>query len=1003
MGCPGREAGAFLSGGWCVNTKDFLTRVTARLDEILICVLRPDASGKNPRGFFWNRGSFAKVDDAAAAALRWDADPNNTVYFTVGAFANHAYINDKGKTAYSRKQDQATWFKALALDLDIGPDKPYATQKEGWAALRAAIDTIGLPQPMVVSSGYGIHCYWPMTEPIEKAHWVKASTALRVALDQQGVAIDTSKIHDPSMVLRPVGTMNKKQAAHKPVECKLDCPDYDPVALLSVLKPWFSQLPKTSSPDRKATRSSIASSVLNSNDVQLDVVAQHCRQVRALVESGGVYDAAGRDVQEPLWRASLGLAKHAVDVPQAVIMIAGKHPDFDLDKNMAKLAGWHGTGPTTCVKFEQLCSEGCQGCPHRSKVTSPAQLTASTTSTLTVEDGSEIEIELPKNYVEKDGKIWKEVKTEIEEVDANGNKVAKEVVEWELVSPYPMHITGVFKDPESTKSTFRLAIKYPMTGWQEEDHDIGVLASIGKDFSTFMLHRQVFSVKAMGQQEKLRGYLMDYLTMVQSAAPTGVDYVAFGWQPDGSFLCGERVLGSATGHTDRRLRGPASHFADLIGPHGDREKWIDAMRMLNEPGSQTIRAAILIATSGILGPVAGNASMVLSVYSTETTTGKSLALIAANSLIGTPKQLFMNKNDSVNALFKIRGVLNNLPCTIDELTSADDNDVVDLAYDLSQGREKRTMTRDRDLRKPVVWDGPTLITTNISLHQKFETAQANNDPLKARTMELHHHDRTFIQTDEKGSSNGYRFFDIVAENNGWAFPELVEAVLAMGGPKEVWAKGEAAFNRKFNFLFEPQERYYRTAIIAGWVISKIGERLGLFPFDVDGTAQHLINHVVDFRKKSVENKLDVFDIVGQFLQEHNDRLIEVTEVYGSGKEQVRQPAPERAVARLKVVYDSNTPVMPGSLIAINITLLKQWLARSRDAVDRLVRELEDNGALIAARERVTMFKGCSNRNPGQAHCLIINANHPRFAAALTSNSFRAQSPVALAVLQGGQS
>lgn len=986
-----------------MNTKDFLTRVTAQRDETLICVLRPDSSGKNPRGFFWNRGSFSNAQDAADAAVRWDSDPSNTIYFTVGSFAGHSYTNDKGKTAYSRKQEQATWFKALALDLDIGPDKPYATQKEGWAAMRTAIETLGLPQPMVVSSGYGIHCYWPMTEPIPKAHWVKASMALRVALEQQGVLIDTSKIHDPSMVLRPVGTMNKKQATHKPVVCKLDCPDYEPVALLTLLKPWLNQVPKTLPPDRKAARSSISAAVLNSNDVLLDVVAQHCNQVRALVESGGVVDAAGRNVEEPLWRASLGLARHAVDVPQAVIMIAGKHPDFDLDKNMAKLSAWAGTGPTTCAKFEQLCSDGCKGCPHKGKITSPAQLTSSTSSTLTVEDGSEVEIELPKGYVERDGKLWKEIKTEIEEVDANGNKVAKEVVEWELVSPYPMHITGIYKDHQTTKSTFRLAIKYPMTGWQEEDHDIGVIATIGKEFSTFMLHRQVYSVKAIGQQEKLRGYLMDYLTMVQKAAPTGLDYVAFGWQPDGSFLCGERVLGSPTGHTDRRLRGPASSYADVIKPHGSRDLWVQAMDMLNEPGTQTIRSALLVACAGILGPAAGNASMVLSIYSTETTTGKSLALIAANSLIGAPKKLFLNKNDTANALFKVRGVLNNLPCTIDELTSADENDVVNLAYDLSQGREKLAMTRDREIRTPVLWDGPTLITTNISLHQKFELVQANNDPLKARTMELHHHDRTFIQTDASGSSNGYRFFDLLAENNGWAFPELVEAVLAMGGPREVWTKGEAAFMRKFGFMFEPQERYYRTSIIAGWVMGKLGQRLGLFTFDIDATTQHLIDHVETFRQGTLDNRQDVFDIIGQFLQEHNDQMIEVTEVYGSGKEQVRQPAPDRAVVRVKIVYDSNTPVMPGSVIAINHTTLKKWLQRTKDSVERLTRELDQATALIAARERVTMFKGCANRNPGQAHCVIINANHPRFAAALTSTTARPQSPVALAVLQGGQS
>lgn len=985
-----------------MDTKNFLTRVHAQQDEIIICTHKPDPSGQNPRGFFWNRGSFASIDDAVAAISKWDQEPETTVYFGVGSFAGHDYVDVNGKKKWKRTQDKATWFKSLALDLDIGSDKPYATKKEGWAALRLALTAINFPDPMVISSGNGLHCYWPLTTEISADHWTKASTALRIALEENGVVIDTTKIHDSSMVLRPVGSHHKKQQPWKPVECKLDSPDFDPIQLFTTLKPWFGRVTKQR-PTQKATRSSIASAVLNTKDVIVSVVGQHCNQIRALLSSGGVTDAAGNLVKEPMWRCSMGMANYTPNPEEAIIMLAGKHPDFDLNDSLNKMAGWKGTGPTTCEKFEQLCMDGCKGCPHKGKITSPAQLSSSPVSKVVDDEGTVVEIELPKPYVEKDNKIFKEVSIETEVIDSNGNSVTVTTTDWELISPYPMHITGIYKDTTSGKTTFRLAVKYPMVGWQEEDHEIGVVATIGKEFSTFLLNRQVYGLKGVGQQEKLRGYLMDYLTMVQQQTPTGLDFVSFGWQDDGSFLCGEKIINSPTGATDRRLRDAAAHYSGIIKPAGERQAWIDAMNMLNQPGTQTLRSAIVLALSGLLGKVSGNATLVVSIYSTETTTGKTLALMAANSLIGQPKELFMTKLDTSNALFKLRGVLNNLPCTIDELTTASDEDVADLAYNLSQGREKIAMNKNREIREPVKWDGPTLITTNISLHQKFDNVQTSNDPLRARVIELHHHDRTFIQTDADGYSNGYRFFDLIAKNNGWAYPELVEAVVDLGGPEMVYQKGVEAFQRKFNFLFDPQERFYRSGIINGWVIAKIGQKLGLLPFDVDGTTQYLIDCVKKTRKDTAANKQDVFDIIGQFLQEHNDQLIEVTEVYGSGKEQVRIPAPERAVARVKVVYDNNTPVMPGSILAVNHTALKKWLAKTKDGIDRVVEELQNNGALISARERVTIFKGCMNRNPGQAHCVIININHPRFVDALTSTSARLQSPVALAVLQGGQS
>ena len=984
-----------------MDTKTFLTRVTPLIDELVISTHKPDPTGANPRGIFWNRGSFTDIDDAVYYIQRWDAEPTTTVYFTIGNMAGHEYM-DGNKKKWQRKQEHATLFKTLALDLDIGPGKPYATQGEGWTAMLAALKTIGMPGPMVISSGNGIHLYWPLTESISRDHWVKASTALRMALEEQNVVIDTSKIHDPSMVLRPVGTHHKKQTPWKPVECKRDCPDYDPVALFGILKPWFNQVPKSSATPRKAGKaaSSILSAVLNSNDVILDAVASRCAQVGALVGSGGVSDAAGRPVEEPLWRASLGLAKHCTDPQEAIIKMAGKHPDFDLDANMAKLDGWKGTGPTTCAKFEQLCAKGCEGCPHRGQITSPAQLSVVTETAVETPGGEEVVFTLPKSYVVRDGKVHREVEAEVESVDANGNKVAQSVVELELVSAYEMHITGVYHDDDSGKSAFKLLVKYPMEGWKEKSHDMAVIATAGKEFNTFLLDRQVY-VKNIGQQEKLRGYLMDYLTMVQQQAPSGQDYTSFGWNKDGSFMCGPTIIGSPSGVVDTRLRGAAAQYGAFIRTEGDRNEWLRGMAMLDRPGTETIRAAVLLGTVGLLGPASGNAQLTVSIYSPETTTGKTLSLIAVNSMIGSPKALLLIRKDTANSLYKLRGVYNHLPACLDEATSADDKEFADMLYELSQGRERIRMKQDGTLREPATWEGPTILTTNISAHQKVEGAQAGSDPLKIRCLELHQHDRTFVTPREgQTTADASEFFDLMMQNNGWAFPELVAAVQAMGGPRVIWDKAQPAFEATFNFAFEPQERFYRTGVISAWAIGMLGKKLGLFPFDIKDTIQYLLTTVQSYRQWEIANKVDVFDTIGQFLAEHNDQIVEAKEKYGTTVEQVTMPAPERAVARVKIVYDDKTPIMPGSMIAINAEKLRMWLRQKRDGMDRIERALEDENALLRRRERITMFKGCPKHAPGQAQCILINLAHPRFADTLLGSSSRPQSKVTLAVLQG---
>lgn len=984
-----------------MDTKNFLTRIFAQRDELVIMAHKPDHTGGNPKGFGWNRGSFSGIDEAVANIALWDAEPETTIYFSVGSFANNKVVRPDGREKIERKQIQATWFKALALDLDIGSKTPYATKAEGMKAMMPALAAIGMPNPMVISSGNGVHLYWPLTEAINRDEWEKASIAFRVALEEQGVVIDTSKIHDPSMVLRPVGTHHKKQQPWKDVKCVADCPDYDAASLFTILTPWFDKgvATKKAKASKKGGRSAILEAVLNSNSVNIDAVAERCNQVRALIESGGVLDAAGRDVDEPIWRASLGLVRYATDVKEAVIKIAGKHKDFDLDDNMTKLDKWKGTGPTTCAKFEQFCAKGCEGCPSRGNITSPAQLSVVTEVDIVTEEGEEFTFTLPKGYVIQNGQIMREVKTEITTSDANGNEVAQEVVEFDHVCQYEMHITGVYHDRESRKSAFKMLVKYPMTGWKETEHEMSVLATIGKDFSSFLLNEQIY-VKNAGQQEKVRSYLMDYLSMVQQQAPTGLDFINFGWQKDGSFMCGQTVLGAGVEATDTRLRGPAARFAALIGPHGERSEWVRAMEMLNLPGADNIRASVLMGTVGILGNVAGNSTAIVSIYSHVSTTGKSLSLIAANSLVGTPKELFLSEQDTFNALYKLRGTLNNLPCCIDELTAADDVEVRDMGYTLSQGREKISLTKEREIREPATWFSPTFVSTNISLYQKFENAQANNEPLKIRCLELQQHDRTFVDTREDGKSNGHDFFALVEKNNGWAFPELVQVVIDKGGPEVIWKWSDESFTKTFGFVFEPQERFYRTLLIASWGMGRIGQALGLFPFDVKATIEFLIEHVKKTRQSAIDNKIDVFDTIGQYLMEHNDRLVHCTEVYGSGKEQVTQPAPDKAVARIKVVYDAKNPVLPGSVAAINLALFRSWVGRNQDSVDRITQELETSGALIAKRERITMFKGCKDRSPGQTHCLMVNLNHPRFVATLTGTSSREQSPVLLAVLNG---
>jgi hypothetical protein len=121
---------------------------------------------------------------------------------------------------------------------------------------------------------------------------------------------------------------------------------------------------------------------------------------------------------------------------------------------------------------------------------------------------------------------------------------------------------------------------------------------------------------------------------------------------------------------------------------------------------------------------------------------------------------------------------------------------------------------------------------------------------------------------------------------------------------------------------------------------------------------------------------------------------------GDNKESVRMPPPDVAVVRIKIIHDSNGDLAKGSYIALNLASFKRWLSYSRDGVDRITRELDEAGALIKARERVTMYKGCPGRNPGQAYCVLIDLTHARYADGLIGTQAIKNSQVTEAILGG---
>ena len=142
---------------------------------------------------------------------------NRNAFFAVAKF----------QTDVDRKKDNVQSLKAFWLDIDCGPtkaeinkktDRPdgYVDQDAGLQALEEFRELVGLPDPILVNSGRGIHVYWPLTEEVTREQWEPVAARLRELCFTHELYVDPA-VFEVSRVLRVPGTYNFKDDPAKSV------------------------------------------------------------------------------------------------------------------------------------------------------------------------------------------------------------------------------------------------------------------------------------------------------------------------------------------------------------------------------------------------------------------------------------------------------------------------------------------------------------------------------------------------------------------------------------------------------------------------------------------------------------------------------------------------------------------------------------------------------------------------------------------------------------------
>jgi hypothetical protein len=930
-----------------MDTLNFLQRVLPSAGFYVTTVINPDGR---------RQGFFATVEELAKAVTGLDQRGNNT-YFAISAFV------EKG----NRKQENVRATKVIALDVDCGDSKPYPTWREGLAATGRFIQQMGLPKPLIIHSGNGLHVYWVLTEELEPVRWKPLAEAMKAAAKDKGFEIDPAVPADSARVLRPVGTTNPKSGTQ--VRMLIDARPAAVEQLAACLSAYMVAHPV--SLPRSTSNSPLAQALQVQQDfppANATVVATKCQQIGWAAKNQG-------DVEEPFWYAMIGVAAHCIDPEATAISWSDQHPGYNANETLRKLSNWKNatTGPSTCKKFEELRPAGCKGCKFKDKVGTPARLGIQyleVAPSTTAPDTTAHDVPLPRPFKRTaDG-----IKMTVDETDID-------------VCKFDIYPVGYGKDESLGYETVRFHWNRPHLGWQELVMRQALLTEGHRDFATVLADQGIVLLNRNQTgyfQIMLRSY-MDELR--QKRAMTNL-YATMGWKENFSqFVIGDTVLrrntdGSVSEESIALASGSARLGHELWHTAGSKDAWVNFTSLLDKADLRAHMFALAVGFSGPLYAFTGLKGLTVSLYG-PTGGGKSLAQMWIQSIYGNPDKLHFAAKFTQNSLFGRMGLYSHMPMTIDEVTMMDNKEVGDFAYWVSQGRDKARMNRNAEERDAKTWALPVIVSTNKSMNSKLIASGLDTDAQLARILEVSvPPSRLFT----KDSTAGRKIYEFINANYGHVGREFIKRLLELGetGIRAAIAQATEDFRGKYKAQFSGEERFWEQSIILADLAARLAKEWGLIAYDHKDGIEWVLAQVGAIRRAVSEFKIDAFDLLTEYLNENSDATLTVTQT-GTNKPMVdfsRVPRGELRV-RFEMYRKTNGDVFSHGTVMLDRTHFRRWLAQRGADYKTFMGEMQDESVIATPKSNKAYLGKDSPIKLGQSYVIGVNLTHPRLQGILS--------------------
>lgn len=526
------------------------------------------------------------------------------------------------------------------------------------------------------------------------------------------------------------------------------------------------------------------------------------------------------------------------------------------------------------------------------------------------------------------------------------------------VFPYDLYPVSLAQDESLKQEIMTLKVCDPHSGWFEVK------------FRTALLHDAKALLMTLadqgvhphyGKEEKalFMSLLSSYMQSLKDRREKVVLSKQMGWltKPDGTemFVLGDRIINKSGIQTIGVAR-TADQIINSIKKIGHLKPWVEATSLLNNQGLEPW--AFTLAALGFGAPLikfTGYKGAMLSMVG-DSGLGKTAMGWFALSMWGDPNKLQMVQRDTLNATVARMAFYNNLPLFVDEVTNIDAKSLSDMAYLITQGRDKYTLDQKRSEREAMTWETIGAASSNKSLIDIMGGYKSN------ASAEIN---RIFEYDFPKGMDfQGTKIYHAITKNYGHA--------------GEVYAKylvdhQTEHFEMLMNFQTsieqavdaKPEERFWvivaACALYGGW----IAQSIGLFNVDLLRLREWVYTAISNMRKAKKEIVVNSAEWIANFLGKYSGNML-VVRPNIQGKFQVilkpKGPLELRKDDALQMVW-------------INKELVRRELLNNSINYNQIRSELISQHILLGDNKRFVLGKGTNYEGMSQI-CWEISLKAP---------------------------